>query len=132
MFTPMFAHREEVKHSYVPGGRRVLQLPDFKPARAGAQRFTPEEVRKHNTQESAWIVIHNKVYDITNFLKHHPGYDLGGKVSTLLAIKRCLGTDCTEEFCEIHRQSNAWNMLKDYYIGDLLESVQNASFNRRL
>ena len=53
-----------------------------------------------------------------------PGPDLFPphvQVSTLLAIKRTLGTDCSEEFMEIHQGTvaNAWVMLKDYYIGDL-------------
>lgn len=28
-----------------------------------------EEVKKHNNVKSAWMIIHNKVYDITKFLE---------------------------------------------------------------
>ncbi|KAI2616339.1 FMN-dependent dehydrogenase-domain-containing protein [Hypoxylon sp. NC1633] len=31
------------------------------------------EVSAHNTQESCWIVLHGKVYDITSFVSKHPG-----------------------------------------------------------
>lgn len=30
------------------------------------------EIFKHTTKESLWILIDNKVYDVTNF-KEHPG-----------------------------------------------------------
>jgi L-lactate dehydrogenase (cytochrome) len=31
------------------------------------------EVGKHNTVEDFWMVIHGKVYDMTDFISHHPG-----------------------------------------------------------
>ena len=31
-----------------------------------------EENKKHNTLESCWITAHNKVYDVTEFIKIHP------------------------------------------------------------
>ena len=72
--------------------------------------FSMEEVRKHSTAESAWIVVDFKVYDCTQFLKAHPG----GADSILLSA----GTDCTEEFEAIHSKK-AWKMLEDYYIGQV-------------
>jgi|UniRef100_A0A7S4GLM8 cytochrome b involved in lipid metabolism len=116
----MFAHQMPT-YTYEPDGRRTAQMPDFAPVTRGSRKFTLEELATHKTVEDGWICVNNKVYDITNFVKHHPGNDLGGKVSTLLAIKRTLGTDCSEEFMEIHQGTvaNAWVMLKDYYIGDL-------------
>lgn len=29
--------------------------------------YTMSEVKKHNTADSLWIVIHNKVYDVTAY-----------------------------------------------------------------
>jgi nitrate reductase (NAD(P)H) len=72
--------------------------------------FSIEEVALHNNDASAWIVVTNKVYDATRFLKDHPG----GADSILLSA----GTDCTEEFEAIHSKK-AWKMLDEYYIGQL-------------
>jgi len=35
--------------------------------------FTPEEIAKHNTKTDCWIIVANRVYDVTSFLKSHPG-----------------------------------------------------------
>ncbi|EAU91264.2 cytochrome b2 [Coprinopsis cinerea okayama7 len=56
--------------------------------------FTGEEVAKHNTRESCWIVVHGKVYDVTEFLDEHPG---GSKI-----ILKYAGKDATEEYEPIH------------------------------
>ncbi len=31
--------------------------------------YTWEEIEKHNNSESLWMVIHNKVYDVTKFME---------------------------------------------------------------
>ena len=69
------------------------------------------EVQKHNSAESAWIVVHGHVYDCTRFIKDHPG----GADSILINA----GTDCTEEFDAIH-SDKAKNLLEDYRIGELM------------
>lgn len=33
------------------------------------KKFTYAEVKKHNTAEDVWLVINDKVYDVTKFLK---------------------------------------------------------------
>ncbi len=75
--------------------------------------YTLAEVKRHNTLESAWIIVSNKVYDCTPFLKLHPG----GSDSIMINA----GKDCTEEFEAIHSK-NAWKMLSDYYIGQIRPS----------
>jgi len=32
-----------------------------------------EEVARHNKPDDAWIVLHGRVYDITNYIPKHPG-----------------------------------------------------------
>ncbi|KAJ4963638.1 hypothetical protein NE237_023577 [Protea cynaroides] len=76
------------------------------------------EVKKHNSVDSAWIIIHGQVYDCTQFLKAHPG----GSDSIVINA----GTDCTEEFDALH-SDKAKKMLEDYRIGDLIITTCNNS-----
>jgi alkylation response protein AidB-like acyl-CoA dehydrogenase/cytochrome b involved in lipid metabolism len=57
--------------------------------------FTYEEVALHNKKDDIWIVVHDKVYDVTRFLNLHPG---GAK--QLLGVA---GKDATVEFLQAHR-----------------------------
>ena len=61
---------------------------------AEAKVFKLEEVKEHNISKgedkSIWVVIHDKVYDITNFLDEHPG---GEEI-----LIENAGTDSTESF----------------------------------
>ncbi|KAK9458907.1 FMN-dependent dehydrogenase-domain-containing protein [Lipomyces oligophaga] len=52
------------------------------------------EVAKHNSKESCWVIVHGKVYDVTEFLPEHPG---GQKI-----ILKYAGKDATKEFDPIH------------------------------
>jgi nitrate reductase (NAD(P)H) len=84
--------------------------------------FSMSEVREHASKDSAWIVVHDQVYDCTAYLEDHPG----GADSILINA----GTDCTEEFDAIH-SDKATALLDAYRIGDLVtddaSSVHSAS-----
>uniref|UniRef100_A0A2C9U2V4 Nitrate reductase n=6 Tax=Manihot TaxID=3982 RepID=A0A2C9U2V4_MANES len=80
--------------------------------------FSMAEVKKHNSADSCWIIVHGHVYDCTHFLKDHPG----GTDSILINA----GTDCTEEFDAIH-SDKAKKMLEDYRIGELVDSTAYTS-----
>lgn len=43
--------------------------------------FTWEEVAKHNTGESLWLVVHDKVYDVTSFMDEVSGRVLEWRLS---------------------------------------------------
>lgn len=35
--------------------------------------FKWQEIQKHNKVGDCWIVLNNSVYDVSNFMKRHPG-----------------------------------------------------------
>lgn len=39
------------------------------PVESGVKYFTLEDIKVHNMSNDTWIVIHDKVYDITGFLE---------------------------------------------------------------
>lgn len=61
--------------------------------------YTMDEVKNHNTAESLWVVLNDKVYNVTSFLKAHPG---GEK-----PLLKYAGTDATVKFNSVkaHKES---------------------------
>jgi cytochrome b involved in lipid metabolism len=53
-----------------------------------------EEVEQHKGKTDCWIVYHDMVLDVTDYLSKHPG----GKRSILVFG----GKDCTEDYDKIH------------------------------
>ncbi|KLU90228.1 cytochrome b2 [Magnaporthiopsis poae ATCC 64411] len=47
-----------------------LSSPDIK---ALSKEVSYDELSQHNTKESCWVVIYDKVWDVTDFLNTHPG-----------------------------------------------------------
>ena len=37
-----------------------------------AAEFTYQDIAEHNTKADAFLVIHDKVYDVTKFVDEHP------------------------------------------------------------
>lgn len=82
--------------------------------------FTLSEVRQHKAKDDAWIAVGGSVYDITDHVLHHPGWHDRGQATTVLSIMAHAGSECTEEFTEIHKYiPKAWAQLRAYYIGEL-------------
>ncbi|KAI1456278.1 hypothetical protein F4805DRAFT_233317 [Annulohypoxylon moriforme] len=68
------------------------------------------EVAKHNTPSSCWIVISGKVYDVTQYLQHHPGG------AAILAKQG--GRDATSEFRTIHPPDVLEYLPKGSFLGE--------------
>ncbi|XP_039977659.1 cytochrome b5 isoform X2 [Xiphias gladius] len=75
------------------------------------QYYTLEEIRVHNMSNDTWLIIHDKVYDITSFLEEHPG---GEEV-----LLEQAGADATESFEDVGHSTDAREMLQQYYMGEL-------------
>jgi len=74
-----------------------------------------EEVEKHATADSAWIVVEGEVYDCTPYLKDHPG----GASSILIVA----GQEATDDFKAVHSKK-AWDMLRDFRVGPLIKASE--------
>ena len=75
------------------------------------KEFTYEEVKKHIRDDDCWIVIHEHVYNVTEFLEDHPGGPL--------VLKKKAGKDATKQFDEAGHSTAAKEMMADYLIGKL-------------
>ncbi|CAD2215077.1 flavohemoprotein b5/b5R-like protein [Angomonas deanei] len=74
-----------------------------------SNRLSIEEVRQHNTPEDLWIVIHNVVYDCTEFVRYHPG---GKKL-----LYACGGREATAVYDAFHPWINCETMMEGYAVG---------------
>lgn len=81
-------------------------------------QFTAEEVSKHSSPESLWIIIDGAVYDVTEWQKKHPG---GKKM-----LQKVGGKDASKQF---HKYHDVGVVLKKYgdkfKIGTLAKSDVN-------
>lgn len=75
--------------------------------------ISSSEVAKHNTASDCWLIINDRVYDVTKAVGPHPGGQAilagCGKDATEMFFKRQDGTAHSEK---------AQGMLDKYYIGD--------------
>ncbi|KAK4536538.1 hypothetical protein CDCA_CDCA08G2563 [Cyanidium caldarium] len=92
---------------------------------SGDYVLTRRVVKAHNTERDAWVVVNDNVYDVTLFLRHHPG---GAEV-----LRAHLGEDVTAlmagaEGAERHSHSkNAYKILRAYLVGRLADAGASAA-----
>ena len=91
--------------------RRKMRLQSRLRSRSNKKEYTLEEVEKHNSLNDAWTIIHNRVYNITRFIKKHPGG---------IIILNAAGRDGTKYFEYIQHPEYVINIMEKYYIGDLI------------
>ncbi|XP_044462992.1 cytochrome B5-like protein [Mangifera indica] len=72
--------------------------------------YSRTEVSLHNKRTDCWIIIKDKVYDVTSYVEEHPGGD---------AILAHAGDDSTEGFFGPQHATRVFDMIEDFYIGDL-------------
>ncbi len=74
------------------------------------------EISKHKTPESCWLLINGKVYDVTEYVKAHPGgkaiLEGCGKEATMLFETRPMGSGTPHS-------DRAGGFLEQYEIGTL-------------
>ncbi|XP_051737483.1 cytochrome b5 [Ctenopharyngodon idella] len=77
----------------------------------GVKYYRLSEVEERNSFKSTWIIINNKVYDVTKFLEEHPG---GEEV-----LREQAGGDATESFEDVGHSTDAREMASTMLIGEL-------------
>lgn len=78
-----------------------------------------QEVRQHNTKEDCWVVIHDKAYDVTDFVDQHPG---GAQV-----ILKYAGKDATKAFDPIHPSDTLTKYLpSELHLGEVEKRKERA------
>jgi len=84
---------------------------------SGKTYYNWDEIAKHNTEKDAWVVLEDKVYNVTNWAKRHPG----GK-DIILAFA---GQNGTEPFLALHPDLvKTRKYMSTYYIGELLDEAK--------
>jgi len=73
--------------------------------------YTEDAVKKHNTVQDCWVILHGKVYDVTKYLPLHPG----GKQ----LIFRSAGKDITDDFEGMFHSIKARDIMEQYEVGSL-------------
>ncbi|KAG0728562.1 Cytochrome b5 [Chionoecetes opilio] len=75
----------------------------------GLDTYSLSEVSYHETYDDCWIVLYDKVFDVTRFLLEHPG---GEDV-----ILENAGRDATLAFQGVGHSTMALRALDDYLVG---------------
>lgn len=78
------------------------------PSTTTTKSYTSAEVAVHGSGSDCWLILDNKVYDVTSFIPKHPGGE---------AILRGCGKDATQMFARHPESAKA--MKEKFYIGDL-------------
>eukprot|EP01113_Clastostelium_recurvatum_P044465 TRINITY_DN7512_c0_g1_i3.p1 TRINITY_DN7512_c0_g1~~TRINITY_DN7512_c0_g1_i3.p1 ORF type:complete len:142 (-),score=36.37 TRINITY_DN7512_c0_g1_i3:55-480(-) len=74
------------------------------------KKFTVSEVAKHSSTDDAWIIVDDKVYDVTSYVEEHMGGD---------AILNYVGGDSTRAFRGDQHPDKVQQILDQFYIGDI-------------
>lgn len=75
--------------------------------------YTREEVARHASPDSNWVIIDDKVYDLTRFAAFHPG--------GAAFISSVAGRDATDKFYAFHRGDVLRSMASKYAIGTVAD-----------
>ncbi|KAJ8302846.1 hypothetical protein KUTeg_019242 [Tegillarca granosa] len=95
--------------------------------------FREDEVKQHKDAKSTWMIIHDKIYDVTKFLEEHPGgeetiekialnvINMTDMYKYIFQQKSLCGGDATESFEDVGHSTDARDLMKEYLVGELHE-----------
>jgi len=76
-------------------------------------QYTLSEVSEHCMPDDCWIIVFDRVYDVTDFLDEHPG-------GQYIMLENA-GRDATLVFRGSRHGRDAYDMLDKYLVGVLVE-----------
>jgi cytochrome b involved in lipid metabolism len=82
---------------------------------AAVGTYTMSAIAQHASSASCWLLVDGRVYDVTAYLRSHPG---GSRTITPWCGKEATQAFATEGGRGEH-SSNAYDLLADYEIGRL-------------
>ncbi|XP_023242611.1 cytochrome b5-like [Centruroides sculpturatus] len=81
--------------------------------RKSASYYTLAEVRQHCEAHDCWIIIYDKIYDVTHFLSQHPGGEY--------ILLENAGRDATLSFLGAYHSNQILVEAEKYCIGYLVQ-----------
>lgn len=90
------------------------------PADSASIKFSYEDVEKHNSPDSCYIILEQRVYDVTDYLDNYPEFseDTGLPPEQMRArLASSCGSDATDLFEGLHGDDQM--RLDTYYLGDI-------------
>lgn len=106
-------------HSLMDWIRLTKSGKDLKGTGPRMLRISEEQLAKHNRVDDLWLAIRGMVYNVTSYIKYHPG--------GVEELMRGAGKDATTLFEEVHRWVNYESMLKECLVGKLIETVEKTA-----
>ena len=97
-------------------GPKVNPLPEPEDAPAGSRElpeYAWDEILRHDKHNDYWVVIYGEVYDVSEWIYHHPG--------SAEVLLESYGRDAGEDFGEAGHSDEAWNLAQTFKIGRLKE-----------
>ncbi|KAK0552971.1 hypothetical protein OC846_002694 [Tilletia horrida] len=76
-------------------------------------RVTPSELKKHKSRDDVWTALNNKVYNLTPYLRFHPGGED--------ELMRVAGRDGTRLFMLTHSWVNIDSIMEGTMVGVLVK-----------
>ncbi len=73
--------------------------------------YTRDEIARHASVDDLWVIIDDKVYDLTDYVDEHPG--------GVDAIAKNGGRDATEGFKGPQHPSRVFDIVEEYRVGVL-------------
>ena len=102
------AARPEVEEPVVD--RKVAEKDSAQDTKVRKHKITFSELVTHNKKDNLWILVHGKVYDVTNFKTHPGSFD---------KLLQNSAKDASSEFDRVGHKAGSIKMMDKYYIGEI-------------